>query len=119
MSQRLAVVAIIDDNLYVRNALENLLSAYNYATEHYASAEGFLEAAQRSEARCLIVDVQLGSSCGIALVRQLAQLGVVLPTIFVSASDCPEVERRAMETGCVAFLHKPVMRPACWKRCPA
>jgi FixJ family two-component response regulator len=108
MSQQRAVVAIIDDNSYVRNALENLLSAYGYATELYASAKEFLEAATQSKALCLIVDVQLGNSCGIALVRQLGQLGVVLPTIFVTASDSTEMERRARETGCIAFLRKPV-----------
>jgi FixJ family two-component response regulator len=108
MSQQRVVVAVIDDNSYARNALENLLSAYGYATERYASAEEFLEAAMQSKALCLIVDVQLGNSCGIAMVRQLGQLGVVLPTIFVTASDSPEVERRARETGCVAFLRKPV-----------
>lgn len=108
MSQRLVVVAVIDDNCYIRSALENLLSAYRYAAELYVSAEDFLKAARQSEARCLIVDVQLGDSSGIALVRQLAQLGIILPTIFVSASDSPQTERRAIETGCVAFLRKPV-----------
>jgi FixJ family two-component response regulator len=108
MPQQLAVVAVIDDNSYVRSALENLLSAYGYATEPYASAEEFLEAAPQSEASCLIVDVQLGKNCGIAMVHQLGQLGIVLPIIFVTASDCPEVERRARETGCIAFLRKPV-----------
>jgi FixJ family two-component response regulator len=107
MSQRPGVVAVIDDNSDVRIALGNLLSAYGYTTELYASAEAFFKAGPQSEARCLIVDVQLGDRCGIALVRQLAQLGLALPVIFVTASDNPQTERRAMEAGCIAFLRKP------------
>ena len=89
MSQRLGVVAIIDDSSEIRSALKSLLSAYGYTTELYASAAAFLKARSQSEARCLIVDVQLGDSCGIALVRQLAQLGPALPVIFITASDNP------------------------------
>jgi FixJ family two-component response regulator len=107
MSQRPGVVAVIDDSSEIRSALKSLLSAYGYTTELYASAAAFLKARSKSEARCLIVDVQLGDSCGIALVRQLAQFGPALPIIFMTASDNPETERRAVEAGCVAFLRKP------------
>jgi CheY-like chemotaxis protein len=51
--------------------------------------------------------VQLGDCCGIALVRQLAQLSPALPVIFVTASDNPQTERRAVEAGCIAVLRKP------------
>ena len=107
MSQPPVVVAVIDDSSEIRSALKNLLSAYGYNAEFYSSAAAFLEARSQSEARCLIVDVQLGDSCGIALVRQLAQSSPALPVIFMTASDNPRTERRSVEAGCVAFLRKP------------
>ena len=44
------VVAIIDDDPGMRQALENMLSAFGYRTEIYASAEEFVRAAITTEA---------------------------------------------------------------------
>lgn len=68
------VVAVIDDHPGVVDALNCLLSAHGYDTELYTSAEAFRKAALESEAVCLIVDVQLGDSCGIELVCQLGEI---------------------------------------------
>jgi len=60
-----------------------------------------------TEAICLIVDVQLGESCGIEFAQQLANAGFTMPIIFMTADDNESVKRRAMEIGCGAFLRKP------------
>ena len=59
---RRSVIAVVDDDAGVRCALENLLSAYGYRAELFASAKCFLNAAATSEATCLVVDIQLGDS---------------------------------------------------------
>jgi len=100
-------VAVIDNNLRVLGAMGRLLSALGYYTELYASAKEFLDAAMTTEAICLIVDIQLGESCGIALAQRLANAGFTIPIIFMSADNSESVKRRAMEIGCVAFLIKP------------
>ena len=58
------VVAIVDDDPEIRQALESMLSAFGYRTELYASAEEFVRAAITSEADCLLVDIQLGDLSG-------------------------------------------------------
>ena len=100
-------VAVIDDNLGILGAMGRLLSAYGYDTELYASAKEFLDAVMTTAADCLVVDIQLGDSCGVDLARQLASSGLMLPIIFMTANENERVKRRAVETGCVAFLHKP------------
>jgi FixJ family two-component response regulator len=73
----------------------------------HTSAEAFRKAAAQSKADCLIVDVDFGDSCGIELARQLAEQGFNFPIVYVTARDNQLAQRRAEETGCVAFLHKP------------
>jgi FixJ family two-component response regulator len=108
MLKRRAVIAVIDDNPDFVDAIDSLLSSYGYDTELYASAEAFRKAAPHSKAVCLIVDVELGDSCGIKLVCELAERGLIFPIIYVTGSD---EQRMVEETGCVAFLRKPFPAP--------
>jgi FixJ family two-component response regulator len=107
MSTNRTVVAVIDDNLGVLGAMSRLLSAYGYDTELYASASEFLDTAMTTEAICLIIDIQLGESCGVEFARQLVNAGLTVPIIFMTADDNEWVKRQATEMGCVAFLRKP------------
>jgi FixJ family two-component response regulator len=107
MPMKRKVVAIIDDNLGILGAMSRLLSAFGYDTELYVSAKEFLDPAVTTEAICLIVDIQLGESCGIEFARHLANAGFTIPIIFMSADNNESIKRRAMEIGCVAFLLKP------------
>ncbi len=101
------VVAVIDDNLGILGAMSRLLSELGYRTELYASAKEFLDAALLSEAHCLIIDIQLGESCGIELARQLAGAGFTIPIIFMTANSSESVKKRVAEIGCNVILIKP------------
>jgi FixJ family two-component response regulator len=101
------VVAVIDDDLGIRNAISRLLSALGYIPELYASADEFLVAGMTTEAICLIVDIQLGESSGLELVQHLAGAGSTTPIIFMTANPDESLKRRAAELGCVAWLSKP------------
>ena len=101
------VVAVIDDDAFMLQALKALLSANGYATELYESAEAFLAAASACKAICLVVDIQIGSACGIELKRRLSCAGFKFPVIFMTGSDDKAIHKRAIEAGCVAFLQKP------------
>src|ERR1022692_1325470 len=107
MPTKRKVVAVIDDNLRILGAMSRLLSAFGYDTELYASAKEFLDAAMTTEAICIIVDIELGESCGIEVAQHLANTGFTMPIIFMTADNNESIKRRAMEIGCVAFLPKP------------
>lgn len=107
MSVKRKVVAIIDDNVRLLGALSRLLSGIGYHTELYASAKEFLDVAMTSEALCLIVDIQLGDSCGLKLARHLAKTGFTIPVIFMTGNSDEALKKQAMEIGCIAFLLKP------------
>jgi FixJ family two-component response regulator len=101
------VVAIIDDDPGMRQALQNLLCAYGYRTEVYASAEEFIRAAITTEASCLVVDIELGDISGVELGRHLAETGFTFPIIFMTGSLEETHRRQAVDLRCVAYLNKP------------
>jgi FixJ family two-component response regulator len=107
MTPKKISIAIIDDDLGIRDALKRLLSSYGYRTELYASAENFINAVLLTEASCLVVDVQLGDISGVELGRHLVATGLDLPIIFITASRDETIRRQALEFGCFAFLYKP------------
>ena len=104
---RQKAIAIIDDDPSMLQAMDLLLSSLGYQTEQYTSAEEFVDRAWKSEAACLIVDMQLGGMSGLELGYQLSAMGLSLPIIFVTASQDKKVHDAALEFGCVAYLPKP------------
>jgi FixJ family two-component response regulator len=59
-----------------------------------------------SAAHCLVIDVRLGDITGIELSRQLASMGLQLPTIFITCVKDPYTERQVSELGHTVFLEK-------------
>jgi FixJ family two-component response regulator len=101
------VVAVVEDDASMLKGLERLLSAHGIATEAYTSAEAFLKDAATSEAKCLVLDINLGGISGIELKRRLAAAGSWLPVIFMTAVDSEFVRNEATDVGCIAYLRKP------------
>ena len=101
------VIVVVDDDLDILHSLELVLSLCGYHIELFASAEEFLRAAPALEAACLVVDIQLGDSSGLELIRTLCAQGCAVPVIFITGSQDELHRRRAMELGCAAFLLKP------------
>jgi CheY-like chemotaxis protein len=82
-----AVIAVIDDDDAIRCSVARLIASRGYRTEAYASAEEFIAKIPRSEATCLVVDVQLEDLSGVELIRHLFSLHVLLPVIFMTGID--------------------------------
>jgi FixJ family two-component response regulator len=106
MPKRQKILAIIEDDTSMLRAAGDLLNAHGFATLAFASAEEFL-ARGAKHVDCLLLDIDLGGMSGIELRRQLKGFGSTLPIIFMTGLDDEAIERRALETGCVAFSRKP------------
>lgn len=107
MLQQKGVIGIVDDDPGVRDALDLLLSSYGYRTELFASAEELILAAKTTRSACLLVDIELGDVTGVKLGRQLSAMGHSFPIIFMTGSCDAMFQKQALDSGCVAFLHKP------------
>jgi FixJ family two-component response regulator len=102
------VIASVDDDASVREALAGLLRSVRYAAETYASAEDFLRFAKLHEISCLITDMKLGGISGLQLQTQLAAGGFIIPTIVITAFDDEQMRQQSLAAGALGFLRKPI-----------
>jgi two-component system, LuxR family, response regulator FixJ len=110
-----AMIAIVDDDEALREALGSIMKAAGYSTATFASAEEFLDSASRGETACLILDVRLAGMSGIELQHRLAELNSNLPIIFVTAHGDASLRDLVMKAGAAGFLNKPVRSEALLK----
>jgi len=101
------LISIVDDDSIVRGAIESLVTSLGFLAYTFPSAEAFLESRLVAETSCLISDVQLPDISGVELQERLADLGLSIPTIFITAYPDNAVRTRVLGAGAVCFLRKP------------
>lgn len=102
------VIHVVDDDEAMRKATTRLLEAAGYQVATYASARDFLNGADVSMAGCVILDMRLPDQSGLELQAALASQGIRLPVIFMTGYGLIPDTVRAMQSGAVDFLTKPV-----------
>lgn len=102
-----AIVFVVDDDVSVREALENLVRSAGLRVESFASAEEFMARRRGDESGCLVLDVRLPDLSGIDLQKRMAQLNLDLPIIFITGHGDVPTTVRAMKAGALDFLTKP------------
>jgi FixJ family two-component response regulator len=100
-------IFIVDDDLSMRLGISRLLKQRGFKTELFDSAEDFHAHAEIERSHCLVLDIKLKENSGIDLRRALANAGISIPVIFVTADDSDKTRRAATAAGCVAYLTKP------------
>jgi FixJ family two-component response regulator len=102
------IIAIVDDDEPLREALGSVLKAAGFAIDTFPSAEEFLECPRRRNTSCLILDVRLPGMSGIELQRRLLDADTRLPIIFVTGHGDGSLRDLVMKAGAAGFLNKPV-----------
>ena len=109
------IIAIVDDDEPLCEALGSVMKAAGFSPRTYASAEEFLACEDCDETACLILDVRLPGMSGIELQKQLAVANRRLPIIFVTAHGDACLRDSLLRAGAAAFLYKPVRSDALLK----
>ena len=104
---KIKLVAIVDDDDSMRNALDGLLKAVGFSTRAFASAEEFLKSGQQKQISCLIADIRMPGMSGLELQAQLNAERCRIPTIFITAHGDEKMRLQALRAGAVEFLSKP------------
>ena len=102
------LIAIVEDDASVCEALQGLLEAFGFAAEVFSSAEEFLRSERLNDTACLITDVRLPGMSGLQLQDHLSVSGSCIPIIVITAF--PGDDRRALAAGAICFLRKPVIK---------
>ena len=102
------VVAVIDDDESVREALRGLFQSVGLVTEIYGSVQAFLDSGQMERAGCIVLDIRLPGRSGLEFQEALARSGAPQSVVLISGHVDVQMAVRAMKAGAVDVLTKPV-----------
>ena len=102
------VVFVVDDDASVRGAIENLLRSLGLSVRTFGTAQEFLQYKLPDGPACIVLDVRMPGQSGLELQRILMNANIHLPVIFLSGHADIPMSVRAMKSGAVEFLTKPV-----------
>jgi FixJ family two-component response regulator len=101
-------IAIVDDDTSVRKALARVLSAHSFEAEIFGSAREFVTSPRLRNFECLILDQHMPDVTGLNLQIHLHRIGVVIPTIIITAFNEIGLREKCMAAGASSFLVKPI-----------
>ena len=102
-----ALIAIVDDDQFFREALESLLGLIGFRTAIFASARNFLDSTQLPNVSCAILDVSMPGMDGLELQRHLVATHPI-PIIFITDLRDANTREQAVRAGAINVLNKPV-----------
>ena len=98
-------VAIVDDDLAVRDSLRFLLEVVGHSVETFDSAAAFLSA-KIQHLTCLILDHHMPHMAGLELAEILRVDGAAIRILLITGLPSPAIFARAAELG-IKVLEKP------------
>jgi two-component system response regulator FixJ len=105
-------VFIVDDDAAVRDSLEALLLALGYETETFETGGAFLEACETVCSGCVLLDIRMPDINGLEVLARLHDRRPDLPVIMITGHGDVTMAVRAMKSGAVDFIEKPVREEA-------
>jgi FixJ family two-component response regulator len=104
------IVAVVDDDDSIRKALVRTLTSAGMEVLAFSSAYEFLAVVESERVSCVVSDLRMPDIDGLHLQSALAERMAHVAIVFVTGhSDVPSTVR-AMKSGAVDFLEKPVKR---------
>jgi len=108
MEESASLVAIVDDDELIRDALLDLVESEKLPALCFSSAEEFLDSTARREASCLIADIRIPGMSGLELQTNLKSERCPVPIIFITGRGDIPMAVRAMKGGAIDFFTKPI-----------
>jgi len=100
-------VHIVDDEETVRKSLAFMLTMNGLGVRVHESATAFLTLAPNLRQAVLVTDLRMPDMSGVELIRQLASLGVSIPSILITGHGDVPMAVEAMKAGAIDFIEKP------------
>jgi len=107
MSHSVPQIYVVDDDLSVREAVENLIRSAGLSGKTFSSAQELLASLSNELPSCLVLDIQLPDMNGFELQHELARKDIQIPTIFLTGHGDIPMSVRAIKAGALEFLTKP------------
>jgi FixJ family two-component response regulator len=101
-------VLLVDDDPSVRRSLERLIRAGGYEVEAMPDAVSYLACPPPAGPACLVLDIRMPGMSGLELQTTIEGTAHALPVVFITGHGDEEVRSRALASGAVDVLFKPL-----------
>jgi FixJ family two-component response regulator len=101
------LIAIVDDDESMREAIKGLMRSIGFDAETFSSADDFLRFPHIRRTACLVTDINMPGMSGLDLHRRLVALGKNIPTVLITAFPEKNVRASALGADIVGCLTKP------------
>src|SRR5260370_39207968 len=101
------IVAIVDDDTAVGNAIEVLMRSAGLIAKAFSSGEEFLRSPELSRTGCLVVDYNMPKMRGLDLHNHLSRLGKEIPSVLITAYPRDDIRSRPLQAGVLCYLPNP------------
>lgn len=105
----LPLIAVVDDDAAVREALSDLLQALGLECRSFHQAEAFLDAYLPGLFHGLVTDIRMPGMGGLELLRRIKALEPLMPVIVITSFTDEAIHRAALDHGARASLTKPIL----------
>lgn len=79
------LIAIVDNDEAVREAVKGLMRSMGFDAEAFSSADNFLRSPRRRRTACLVTDIHMPGMSGLDLHHRLLSMGESIPTVVITA----------------------------------
>lgn len=101
------IVWVVDDDKGVRRAVAFLLESVDLQVRTFASADDFLDAYEPDVPGCIVLDIRMPGTSGVALQQALLERGWDHRIIFLTAHADVSTAVEIMRAGAVDVIQKP------------
>ena len=106
--QPVAMVAVIDDDLGIRDSLSTLFRSVGHWVETFETTQAYLSRETGADPDCIVLDIRMPGRNGLDLQDYLAKRGDQTSIVILSGYADVRMSVRAMKAGATEFLVKPV-----------
>ena len=100
-------ILVVDDEKNIRLMIGRCLADSSYSIEQANSAEEALEHLALYDYDLMLLDLRLPGMDGMELLAQMKDLGILTPTVIISAHGTVDAAVKLMKSGVLDFLEKP------------
>jgi len=103
-------VLIVDDELAIRETMEQILNYDGYAVQKAASGAEALSQVEKSMPDAILLDIKMAGMDGFEVLEQLKKRKITAPVIVISGHGTIETAVEAVKGGAYDYLEKPLDR---------
>jgi DNA-binding NtrC family response regulator len=105
----MANILVVDDELGIRDLLQEILNDEGHTVEVAENAQQAREARQRDRPDLVLLDIWMPDTDGVTLLKEWSSAGALtMPVIMMSGHATIDTAVEATKIGALAFLEKPI-----------